>query len=49
MFDLMLIRLGDTMLPSPSLPLLIVTMDARLAFELVKLSRSDLTTLIRYE
>jgi hypothetical protein len=35
--DLMLIHLGGTMLPSPSLPLLTVTVDAKQGLELVKL------------
>ena len=47
--DLMLIHLGGTMLPSPSLPLLMVTMDAKQGFELVKLICPDLTIPIHYE
>jgi L-ascorbate metabolism protein UlaG (beta-lactamase superfamily) len=47
--DLMLIHLGGTMLPSPSLPLLMVTMDAKQGLELVKLICPDLTIPIHYE
>ena len=41
--DLMLIHLGGTILSSPSLPLLMVTMDAKQGLELVKLICPDLT------
>ena len=47
--DLMLIHLGGTMLPSPSLPLLMVTIDARQGLELVKLIYPDLTIPIHYK
>jgi hypothetical protein len=47
--DLMLIRLGGSTLPSPSLPLLMVTMDAKQGLELVKLICPDLTIPIHYE
>jgi hypothetical protein len=43
--DLMLIHLGSTTLPLPSLPLLTVTMDAKQGLELVKLICPDLTIL----
>jgi hypothetical protein len=47
--DLMLIHLGGTTLPSPSLPLLIVTMNAKQGLELVKLICPDPTIPIHYE
>lgn len=47
--DLMLIHLGGTTIPSPSQPLLMVTMDAKQGIELVKLICSDLTIPIHYE
>ncbi len=47
--DLMLIHLGGTTIPSPSLPLLMVTMDAKQGLELVKLIAPDLTIPIHYE
>ncbi|KKY14878.1 hypothetical protein UCRPC4_g06601 [Phaeomoniella chlamydospora] len=47
--DLMLIHLGGTTIPSPSLPLLMVTMDAKQGIELVKLIKPDLTIPIHYD
>jgi L-ascorbate metabolism protein UlaG (beta-lactamase superfamily) len=47
--DLMLIHLGGTTIPSPSLPLLMVTMDAKQDIDLVKLICPDLTIPIHYE
>lgn len=47
--DLMLIHLGGTTIPSPSLPLLMVTMDAKQGLELVKLICPDMTIPIHYE
>lgn len=47
--DLMLIHLGGTTIPSPKLPLLMVTMDAKQGIELVKLVNPDLTVPIHYE
>jgi hypothetical protein len=47
--DLMLIHLGGTTIPSPSLPMLVVTMDAKQGIELVKLICPDLTIPILYE
>lgn len=47
--DLMLIHLGGTTIPSPSMPLLMVTMDAKQGVELVKLIQPDLTIPIHYE
>lgn len=47
--DLMLIHLGGTTLPSPSAPLLMVTMDAKQGLELVRLIQPDVTVPIHYE
>lgn len=47
--DLMLVHLGGTTIPSPSLPLLMVTMDATQGLELVRLINPDLTIPIHYE
>lgn len=47
--DLMLIHLGGTTIPSPSVPLLMVTMDAEQGLGLVKLIDPDLTIPIHYE
>ena len=47
--DLMLIHLGDITIPSPSVPLLIVTMDAKQGIELVQLIQPDVTIPIHYE
>ena len=47
--DLMLVHLGGTTLPSPSAPLLMVTMDAKQGLELVQLINPDLTIPIHYE
>lgn len=47
--DLMLIHLGGTNIPSPSVPLLMVTMDAEQGLGLVKLIDPDLTIPIHYE
>jgi len=47
--DLMLIHLGGTTIPSPSLPLLMVTMDAKQGIQLVKLIQPDLTIPIHFE
>jgi L-ascorbate metabolism protein UlaG (beta-lactamase superfamily) len=47
--DLTLIHLGGTVLLSPSLPLIVVTMDAKQGLELVKLIGPDLTIPIHYE
>ena len=47
--DLMLIHLGGTTIPSPSLPLLMVTMDAKQGLELVQLINPDLTIPVHYE
>ena len=47
--DLMLIHLGGTTIPSPSMPLLMVTMDAKQGIQLMKLMTPDLTIPIHYE
>jgi len=47
--DLMLIHLGGTTIPSPSIPLLMVTMDAKQGIELVQLIQPDITIPIHYE
>ena len=47
--DLMLIHLGGTTIPGPSMPLLMVTMDAKQGLELVRLINPDLTIPIHYE
>ena len=47
--DLMLVHLGGTTIPSPSMPLLMVTMDAKQGLELVRLINPDLTIPIHYE
>jgi L-ascorbate metabolism protein UlaG (beta-lactamase superfamily) len=47
--DLMLIHLGGTTIPGPSLPLLMVTMDAKQGVELMQLVSPELTVPIHYE
>ena len=47
--DLMLAHLGGTTIPSPSVPLLMVTMDAKQGLELVRLINPDVTIPIHYE
>ena len=47
--DLMLVHLGGTTIPSPSVPLLMVTMDAKQGVQLVQLIGPDLTLPIHYE
>lgn len=47
--DLMLIHLGGTTIPGPSLPLLMVTMDAKQGIELVRLINPEVTIPIHYE
>ncbi|KAK5163664.1 hypothetical protein LTR04_002382 [Oleoguttula sp. CCFEE 6159] len=47
--DLMLIHLGGTTIPSPSVPLLMVTMDAKQGIELVRLINPDVTIPIHYD
>ena len=47
--DLMLVHLGGTTIPSPSVPLLMVTMDAEMGIQLMKLIDPDVTVPIHYE
>ena len=47
--DLMLIHLGGTTIPSPKLPLLMVTMDAKMGLEFMKVVDADLTIPIHYD
>lgn len=47
--DLMLIHLGGTTIPSPKIPLLMVTMDAKMGLELMKVVNADVTLPIHYE
>jgi L-ascorbate metabolism protein UlaG (beta-lactamase superfamily) len=47
--DLMLIHLGGTTIPGPSLPLLMVTMDAEQGVKLVQLVKPKVTMPIHYE
>jgi L-ascorbate metabolism protein UlaG (beta-lactamase superfamily) len=47
--DLMLIHLGGTSIPSASLPLLMVTMDAEQGVQLMKLINPDVTIPIHYD
>ena len=47
--DLMLVHLGGTTIPSPSVPLLMVTMDADMGIQLIKLIDPDVTVPIHYE
>ena len=47
--DLMLIHLGGTTLPSPNMPLLMVTMDAQQGLKLVQLINPDVTIPIHYD
>ncbi|KAE9367284.1 Metallo-hydrolase/oxidoreductase [Stipitochalara longipes BDJ] len=47
--DLMLIHLGGTTIPSPHLPLLMVTMDAKQGLQLLRLIQPDVTIPIHYD
>lgn len=47
--DLMLIHLGGTTIPSPKIPLLMVTMDAKQGLELMRVIDADVTVPIHYE
>jgi len=47
--DLMLVHLGGTTIPSPKIPLLMVTMDAKQGLELVRLINPDITIPIHFE
>lgn len=47
--DLMLIHLGGTTIPSPSIPLLMVTMDAKQGVEMLRLIGADVTIPIHFD
>jgi L-ascorbate metabolism protein UlaG (beta-lactamase superfamily) len=47
--DLMLIHLGGTTIPSPKVPLLMVTMDAKQGVELVQLINPNVTIPMHYK
>lgn len=47
--DLMLIHLGGTTIPSPKMPLLMVTMDAKQGIQLMQLVNPDVTIPIHYD
>ncbi|KAI9781591.1 MAG: hypothetical protein M1835_004271 [Candelina submexicana] len=47
--DLMLIHLGGTTIPSPSIPLLMVTMNAKQGLQLLQLVNPDVTIPIHYD
>jgi hypothetical protein len=47
--DLMLIHLGGTTIPSPHIPLLMVTMDAKQGLQLLRLIQPDMTIPILYD
>ncbi len=47
--DLLLIHLGGTTIPSPSMPLLMVTMDAEQGVKLVQMVKPDVTIPVHYE
>jgi L-ascorbate metabolism protein UlaG (beta-lactamase superfamily) len=47
--DLMLIHLGGTTIPGPSMPLLMVTMDAKQGVQLMQLLNPDVTIPIHYD
>jgi len=47
--DLMLVHLGGTSIPSPKMPLLMVTMDAAQGLQLVRLINPDVTIPIHYD
>ncbi|KAG6988971.1 structural maintenance of chromosomes protein 2 [Physcia stellaris] len=47
--DLMLVHLGGTTIPSPNVPLLMVTMDAEMGIQLIKLINPDVTIPIHFD
>lgn len=47
--DLMLVHLGGTTIPGPSVPLFMITMDAKQGIELILLVQPDVTIPIHYE
>ncbi|KAK5938508.1 hypothetical protein PMZ80_009479, partial [Knufia obscura] len=47
--DLMLIHLGGTTIPSPKVPLLMVTMDSKMGVQLMQVINADVTVPIHYD
>ena len=47
--DLLLLHLGGTTVPSPSVPLVMITMDAKQGVGLIRLVKPDVTIPIHYE
>ena len=47
--DLMLVHLGGTTIPGPSMPLVMVTMDAKQGVELVRLIGPDVVVPVHFE
>jgi len=47
--DLMLIHLGGTTIPSPKVPLLMVTMDSKMGVQLMRVINADVTVPIHYD
>jgi L-ascorbate metabolism protein UlaG (beta-lactamase superfamily) len=47
--DLMLIHLGGTTIPSPNIPLLMITMDAKQGVQLMQLVKPDVTVPIHFD
>ncbi|OCF34411.1 hypothetical protein I316_03925 [Kwoniella heveanensis BCC8398] len=47
--DLMIAHLGGTTIPSPSIPLLMVTMDGKMGVELIKLVKPEVTIPVHYD
>ena len=47
--DLMLAHLGGTTIPSPSIPLLMVTMDAKMGVDLIKMIQPEITIPIHFD
>jgi L-ascorbate metabolism protein UlaG (beta-lactamase superfamily) len=47
--DLMLVHLGGTTIPGPSMPLVMVTMDAKQGLQLMRLVDPDVTIPIHYD
>ena len=47
--DLMLVHLGGTTVPSPQVPLVMITMDAEMGLKLVRMIGPDVTVPIHYE
>lgn len=47
--DLMLVHLGGTTIPGKSIPLLMVTMDAKMGVEMIRMFEPEVTVPIHYE